>query len=245
MSARIDIITYNIRHGLTQSKVDEDLLKLSNLQGNHYKAFQEIHGTRRSDALEDFFTYSGFGVVRHVRIPGDYKTPIVYDKERKVLLDSGTEFLCPPMGEEGSGPATAVDKRATWARFEDLTSGNQEVVINCHLPPSPHIFQRGLLHKEAVDNLTTLAKNLRNKHEADVLICGDMNTDYYSTKGKSRFQPLMSAGFAANWTQFPKDIPTFPKHNSYIDWVIANIIPKSQGVMLGYNSDHRPLRVRY
>lgn len=244
MSARLGIITYNIRHALKQPAVDEDLTKLA-LTGEHYLAFQEIHGVLRRHRLEDHLAEFNYGTTEFSGLEGDHKTPISFNKRFKELLEEGSEYLCEPMGAKGAGPATAFPKRATWGRFKDLSTGNIEVVINCHLPPSPHIFQRGLLHKEAIENLTTLAKRLRNKYEADTLVCGDMNTDYYSVRGKARFDNLIAAGFTANWSHFPKDIPSFPGHNAHIDWVIGNIVPKHQAVMLGYNSDHRPVRVRY
>lgn len=248
MSARIDIITYNIRHGLHQPAVDDDLSKLFNLGGNHYIAYQEIHGQLRSRRLEETAERFGYGCVRFEDVP-DYKTPIAYNRKYKSLVAEGSEFLCGPMGAKGAGPATAHDKRTTWGLFEDKTSGNKEVVINCHLPPSPYVFQRGLLHAEAVGNLVEVAKRLRNKYEADVLVCGDMNTNYWDIKGlgkgKARFDPLIKEGFTAHFSHFPKDIPTFPKSRAHIDWVIGNIVPKHAAVMLGYNSDHRPVRVRY
>lgn len=242
----VEITTYNMRHALKTGKTDQDTNKLAKLDQD-YLCWQEINTKAKSHRIKELTQPFGYDLICFPDVPGGGKTPISYKTDRKRLIDSGHIFLCPKMGEEGAGPATAVEKRGIWGLFRDRGTGNKELVLNVHLPPSVYVPARRKLSKEAVGNITKFILDMNDLWEPKTFITGDMNVNYNSQKGPNWFAELRSEGYEANWERFdPEDYPsTHPEHNSYIDWVISNMIPKTQDVLLGYNSDHRPVKVRY
>ena len=243
-----DIIDYNIRHALSQKKEDEDTAILAQLQPD-YMTFQEIASKENYHSLFNNITPYGYSLVPiakyEKRHNGVHKTPIAFNAIHRALVDYGANFLTGPISDEGAGGGTAVDKTATWAVFREKESFRKEIIVNWHAPASISVPERSKEHREAVKNLTTLVLELRRKYRCRVFICGDTNTNFKNPRHRSRYKDLLSNGFAVNWGFFDDDTPSFPQHNGQIDWIISNMVPQKQEVLLDFHSDHRPIRVWY
>lgn len=243
-SISVDLITYNIRHALSQRIENEDTTRLARLRAD-YHAYQEIASIKNCRDLQANIAVYGYKLIYHTTRPGAHKVPIAYLNEFKRLIDTGTEFLCDKLGSEGAGGATNVPKSATWAVFKDVGTGNREVVINWHAPASVYVPARSKKHKECVANLETLAFKLRSQHAAKVFLVGDTNVDFNNERQRKRFDNFFEAGFKAQWEFFPDAPPSHGPHKSKIDWSLSNMIPQEMEVLMDYHSDHRPVRVRY
>jgi endonuclease/exonuclease/phosphatase family metal-dependent hydrolase len=128
----------------------------------------EAHQLTDLDARLPGFARVGVGRTDG-RAEGEFSA-ILYRAERLALLDSGTFWLSPTPEVPGSkGWDTAIERIATWARFEDRRTGCRHVHLNTHFD---HIGEQARQESARLirHRLAALAGGL------PVIVTGDLNT---------------------------------------------------------------------
>lgn len=132
---------------------------------------QEALATMLADLDGRLPDYGRVGVGRaDGKSAGEYSA-ILYRRDRLTMLDSGTFWLSPTPTVAGSkGWDAAIERIATWARFQDRQTGCRFLHLNTHFD---HVGEQArqesarLIRRE----LVTLAK------EWPMVVTGDLNSD--------------------------------------------------------------------
>ena len=201
-----------------------DLLKL--IQANpEVLTLAELGGKKGMRRTKRVLNKHGYG------FRGKGGVGIAWDKDEQKLLNFNTKRLSNRtfVGKKGAGPSTLRAKDANWARFKDRDTKKRNVYTTAHLAPSIRIPVRGKLHKQQVQGLAELQRELHKMFpKASRTVLGDMNT----SKAK-RLRPLMKkAGLTAY------KAPGKTHRVGSIDWILSDAKLRKR-LLRDYGSDHR------
>lgn len=240
-TSTLKLATYNVLFQTRPDQTKADLKKLMAQNGViHLQEFDAKH-----HALLPWIRQQGWGVV----LPKGSAEPVLFDKSRYDLLDSGDKKLNDPVQLPGRGHYPA--RHAVWARLKDKKTGADFTSISVHTiahdlgPKKTPRFDA--IKRQQFKELTQLADRFDAK--GPVLIGGDLNAQ----PGRKIWpaKQLKQAGLVSNWTELGMKGVIGTHGKNHIDNVLTekdqrkNLKLESQHVVKGLHSDHRALEVRY
>lgn len=231
-------------------------------------ALQETMGKARRTAIAARFVdcstcvYDGYLAQRNT----EGATPILWNSRRFALVDSGNEQVTEDwyVGPAGAGPSTFQEKFITWVQLRDRATGRSFFVLNTHFIPSvqgaggypntklPARLEHFQQHMSALQALVTTFRETG----LPVLVTGDFNVNFRRDKvirpEMFPYASLDAVGARATFAAVGE--PGYGSHvggdgKRLIDYVAYTLGPRlspvRNGVMLGFNSDHRPVWARF
>lgn len=191
-------------------------------------------------------------------------TPILYRWSRFRLEDSGTVQVSDAtyVGAEGAGPSTLRAKYLNWVKLRERATGRTIYVVNNHAVPSVQgkdglpnqkMGERLELYRKHMEGLTALIRQFRADGSL-VVVTGDLNVNFRPDRRDRHplfpYSRLGGVGVKASYAFLGE--PTLGTHGSggrLIDYVAASnpkkLQARSQRILTGYSSDHRPVVVNY
>lgn len=131
---------------------------------------QEVLPGQVTDLLHMLPEYAIFGVARDTGRSSEF-VPICYRRSRLQLLDGGTFWLSETPDAMSRGWDAALNRIATWARFEDRRTGKQFLFFNTHLD------HRGQEARQQSVHLLLDRIRQYNLDRLPVLLSGDFNAE--------------------------------------------------------------------
>lgn len=263
--APVNIATYNVEYGRSNTAVVSDLRRLAS-DGADVMGLQEMgSGTRRKAVLEQFVDcstcqYDAF--MPNVREQN--AVPILYNWSKFRLLEAGGTQVSARtfVGASGAGPKTLKAKWVNWVLLRHRVSGQSMYVLNSHAVPSVQASNGGpntshperlALYRQHMDGLKTMITNFKRSGAA-VFSTGDFNVNHRRDMVmKDKLFPYVNmAEVGVNASFKDLGLPSGGTHlngTRLIDYVFSAQHPavraKRQAILRGYGSDHRPVLVRY
>ena len=266
-SSSVGLATMNIRHALSDSAARADVVKLV-ATGVDVIGLQEMASRQRRDAVIEavqdcdscrmkgvFFTSpANIGAV-----------PILYRADRFELYDSGSLMLSDRtyIGARGAGPAELPPKYANWVKLQEKRTGRFFYVINSHAVASVQAPDGGAndntrrlaLYRKHMAGLSSLVSQFKRK-QTGIFVIGDLNVNYRRDRVvRDRLFPFVNLGAVDVEASYEHlGMPSIGTHEGgngsrLIDYVYfmprLPLTPRSQTILGGYNTDHRPLSVRF
>lgn len=249
--------TYNLHFILTPKQVEHDLKRLF-MEDAGVIGLQEMGQAERVPVLEAVCNKLGWEFFRANDLPAQKQTPIVWDSRVWQAIQTGAHRLNDEvLAEPGAGGPRIESKWAMWVVLEHRHNDTKIAVINWHAPgsvESPSKPKRRKAMAECTRSVRLLARDLKPDVDA-VFIVGDMNVNYRNTDVRRTYEfPVMqfrNEGFLPCWqhgrpltgTHMPYDQSNMGRR--LIDYVFSNAQHKRSKILKGYQSDHRPVLVRY
>jgi endonuclease/exonuclease/phosphatase (EEP) superfamily protein YafD len=268
-TAPIKIATYNVETTLTPQQALSDIQKLAST-GVDVIALQEMGSRERRDFIRaQFIDCSTCQWAAYMPLSGAKASEnILFRRSRFALEDQGSRQVSEQtyVGPEGAGPSTLKAKYISYVRLYDKTSGQHVWVLNNHAVPSVQAKDGGPnyklpvrleLYKEHMEGLKTFLTELTGTG-SPVFVTGDFNVNYRTDKKvQASIFPYSELGSVNTWASYRSlGEPSTGTHvlpngvdTRLIDYVFnlrsVGVTPRSQSVLLGYASDHRPFVARY
>lgn len=269
-SSSVSLATMNIRHALSDSAARADVVKLAGT-GVDVIGLQEMASRKRRDAVmaavqdcDDcrmrgvFFTSpANIGAV-----------PILYRADRFDLYDSGSLMLSDRtyIGARGAGPAELPPKYANWVKLQEKRTGRFFYVVNSHTVASVQAPDGGAndntrrlaLYRKHMAGLSSLVSQFKRR-QTGIFVLGDLNVNYRRDRVvRDRLFPYVNMGAVDVEASYEHlGVPSTGTHERrdggtdtrLIDYVYfmprRPFTPRAQSILTGYNTDHRPLSVRF
>ncbi len=233
-------------------------------------ALQEFWSPRRQQAVRDLYTDCADCVYDMYLPVGDGRgsVPIIYRSDRFTLLGARSVPVTEDtyVGPRGAGPSMQAGKYVNHVALFDNVANRTVNVLNNHLVasvqgpggrPNRRMGPRLKLYRTHMNNLLTMINEIT---VGAVVVTGDFNVNYRRDRVTRAaifpYRKLSSVGLEANFGQLRE--PRTGTHRlrggndtRLIDQVWATggeasfLRAKWQRIMLGLNSDHRPLLVSY
>jgi endonuclease/exonuclease/phosphatase family metal-dependent hydrolase len=267
-SARVRIATYNTEYGRTPEAVAQDIKNLS-AAGADIIALQEMGTLARRDAVrsqlvdcptcefDDFMPDTA----------EENATPILYKWAKYRLLGTGTVKVSERtyVGSSGAGPNTLKAKFINYVSLRHRVTGQELYVLNNHAVPSVQGDGGGRnldnperleLYRQHMAGLRSLITQLKETGAA-IFVTGDFNVNYRrDVIVQDKLFPHYNMGEVSVYASYKTlGMPEIGTHVSgsndtrLIDYVFSlrhdAVTPRSQDILRGYGSDHRPVLVRY
>lgn len=189
--------------------------------------------------------------------------PILWRSDTFELVDQGWDQVTEDtwVGEQGAGPATIRAKYIVWVRLRELTTGRQLYVLNNHFVPTVQAEDGGrnsntrriAIYQKHMNALRTKVEGIQDSGRS-VFVTGDFNVNYRKDKiERDTAFPYYNMGLvdvrASYYALGEPRTGTHVLSNGFdlrlIDyvhfWARRMVVPQAQRIMLGLNSDHRPL----
>ena len=138
---------------------------------------QEVLKTQLDDllrSLSDDYAYVGCGR-NDGKMEGEY-APILYRKERFILLDSGIFWLSSTPDTPSVGWDAKYPRICTWIQLQDRTSGKKLFFLNTHFD---HVGKQARIESARMIVNWIKERQARNRH-AVFILSGDFNVDQRS-----------------------------------------------------------------
>ncbi len=265
----LKIATYNVHSELSVSRAVADVAALA-ATGADVVSLQEMGSRTRRDTLRaQLVDCETCELDAYMPLVGpEASTPILYRSDRFELQESGSLKVSEAtyVGPEGAGPSTLKAKFVNWVKLLDLQSGRTVFVLNNHAVPSVQTSDGGpnfklperlALYRQHMTGLQTLVRDFSSTG-ASVFVTGDFNVNYRTDRvvRAAMFPYARLGSLATRPTWFTLGEPATGTHvltNGFdkrvIDYVFntANdaVTVKSQAILRGYASDHRPVLAGY
>lgn len=268
-SANLRIATYNVHSGLSVSTAVADLTKLAGT-GADVIGLQEMGGRARRDAVRAQLVDCETCLLdAYMPLNGPQaSTPILYRSDRFELQASGSLKVSDAtyVGPEGAGPSTLKAKFVNWVSLQHLESGRVVHVLNNHAVPSVQakdggpnwkLPERLELYRKHMAGLRSLITQFAENGDP-VFVTGDFNVNHRKDRvvraAMFPYVQLGSLSTRASW--FTLGEPSTGTHvlqNGFdkrlIDYVFHRentaVTLKTQAILRGYASDHRPVTTTY
>lgn len=266
LTSTVRIASFNTEAGLSTSEAVSDITRLAGA-GTHVIALQEMGSPSRRAAVREALVDCSncpFEAYFPVGAPAN-ATPILYRWQKFRLEGTGSKQVTERtyVGPRGAGPSWIRAKYVNYVQLRDRETGQAVYVLNNHAVPSVQAKDGGsngntrrlAIYRKHMDGLKTLVSSLRASGAA-VFVTGDLNVNYrkdrivrdrifpfYNMKQVSTRASYWHLGEPARGTH------VLPSGHStrLIDYVYITDHPavtaESQRILLGYNSDHRPVLV--
>lgn len=265
----LKIATYNVHGGLSVSRAVNDIATLAGT-GADVISLQEMGSRTRRDTLRaQLVDCETCELDAHMPLSGpEASTPILYRSDRFELQREGSLKVSEAtyVGPEGAGPSTLKAKFVNWVELLDLQSGQTVFILNNHAVPSVQakdggpnwkLPERLTLYRQHMTGLQSLVREFGSTG-ALVFVTGDFNVNYRKDRiVRAKMFPYMRLGsLATRPTWFTLGEPATGTHvleNGFdkrvIDYVFNTaheaVTVKSQAILRGYASDHRPVLAGY
>ncbi len=233
-------------------------------------ALQEFWSPRRQQAVRDVYTDCADCTYDMYLPIGDGRgaVPIIYRSDRFTLLGARSVPVTEDtyVGPRGAGPSMQAGKYVNHVALFDHVANHTINVLNNHLVasvqgdngrPNRRMRPRLKLYRTHMNNLLTMINEIT---VGAVVVTGDFNVNYRRDRvtqaGIFPYRKLTSVGLEASYAQLRE--PATGTHrlrggndSRLIDQVWATggeasfLRAKWQRIMMGLNSDHRPLLVSY
>ncbi len=134
----LNIMTFNIRYdnpddGLNNWKFrKENVIKVIRFQEIDVLGAQEVLSNQLKEMNAQLQEYSAIGVGRDDGIEKGEYSPILYKKDKFVLLKSGYFWLSETPEKPSKGWDAACERIATWVQLKDKVTGTKFFVLNTH-----------------------------------------------------------------------------------------------------------------
>jgi endonuclease/exonuclease/phosphatase family metal-dependent hydrolase len=263
--AYIRVVSLNTEYPLAKAKALTDIRRLVDARMGVI-ALQEMNGRDRRMTMKKRFVdcstciYDGYVPTKNT----EGATPILWKTPRFRSVAAGNQRLTDAwyVGGSGAGPSTFQEKFVTWVKLRERSSGRMFYVLNTHFIPSVegsdgYPNQR---HPARLDHFRTHMSGLTRlisqfqQTGLPVFVTGDFNVNYRRDKViQPRMFPFASLGAVGVRASFAATgEPTYGTHvlkngrdSRLIDYVAHTVGPQVSpvrtAVLLGYNSDHRPV----
>lgn len=207
MTDRLNVMTFNIRHGRALDgrnrwfRRRDMVFEIIRRYDPDVVGLQEVDPFQLDELLDTFPTY---GVIAHRRyggIVGAY-APVLFDKDRFGCLRSGDFWLSPePDGERQRSWDAAVVRICTWGILLDRASGRHLAVFNSHFD------QRGV--EARLHSARLVARRLRGLGDLPRVFTVDLNAN----EDSEPLAILRSAGMRDSFRiARPDEKPAFTYH---------------------------------
>ena len=263
-SATVKIASYNTQFGRSPDAVVREVRRLG-AEGADIIALQEMGSPKRRQAVRDRLVNCGYCVwdAFMTNLREQNATPILYRSSQFRLLATGAEKVSNRtfVGGAGAGPSTLKAKYVVWVHLRHLASGQHLYVLNNHAVASvqgpgggrnKRAPKRLALYRDHMHGLTSLIEELPSA--SAVFVTGDFNVNYRRDAivrdSMFPFHNLSQVDVAASYRSLgqPK-VGTHGSGDRLIDYVHhrrqVDVTPRSQSILRGYGSDHRPVMVGY
>jgi endonuclease/exonuclease/phosphatase family metal-dependent hydrolase len=265
----IKIATLNTAAFQSRSRAVDDVRRLAR-SGVDVMGLQEMASAkRRSQVNRKLVSCRGCRWASYVPAGSTRaSTPIYWKRKQYKLLKRGSVFVTPPtrVGSHGAGPARLNAKYITWVRLRDRATGRKLWVLNNHAVPSVQ-GRRGGHDKSHPERLRLYKKHmikLQDRVQACtrkgglVFVIGDFNVNYRTDRRTRahRFPSYRLGRVGLRNSYGPLGEPAGGSHSlrsgkstRLIDhvWFAPRkaLEPRRLKLLRGYNSDHRPLVVKF
>ena len=263
------VVTYNIRHGLSDAAAVADVQRLAD-KGVDVIGLQEMGSWERRSAVRarvvdcdtcPYNTYMPTG-------SGPAEIPILYRSSIFELVSKGNVKVSDAtyVGPDGAGPSTIAPKYLTYVQLRHKVTAQEFYLINNHTVASVQASDGGpnyknrerlRLYRQHMDGLKAMITEFKATG-AGVFTTGDFNVNYrrdvvvrdplfpyYNMKQVDVFASYKDLGIPDRGTHVAEN----GSDGRIIDYVSAldhpAFAPKAQEILMGYNSDHRPVWARY
>jgi len=266
----VDIATYNIRHALSDSVAVADVKRLAEA-GADVIGLQEMGSRIRRNAVAAQLVDCSscqFGAFMPTGA-GPGELPIFYRATELERVSEGTLKVSDAtyVGPSGAGPSTIAPKYLTYVQLRHRTTGQDMYIINNHAVASvqgpdggPNYAhpERLQLFRQHMDGLSSMIAGFKATGAA-VFTTGDFNVNYRRDSVlQDKLFPYANMSPLGVFASYKfLGMPQTGTHLSgsstndtrLIDYVSglnhAAVVPKTQQILTGYSSDHRPVLVRY
>lgn len=268
VTAHIRIVSYNTRHDARPSRTVSEVQALA--RRSDILTLQEMSsGKKRARVRQALVSCRGcrWGAFMPRRaVPGG--TPILFRKHQYRLERAGSRQVTSAtrVGSAGAGPSVVRAKYVNFVKLTELKTGRTVWVLNNHAVPSvqgdggrPNRHHRARLrvYRAHMERLAAIASRFERRGGM-VFATGDFNVNYRSDRvARARMFPyetMRSVGMRASYG--PLGVPKRGTHvlrsgrsTRLIDYVHflprKRLWPRSQGILRGFVSDHRPLLVHF
>ncbi len=265
----IKIATLNTAAFQSRARAVDDVRRLAR-SGVDVMGLQEMASAKRRSLVDrQLVSCRGCRWASHVPAGSTRaSTPIYWKREQYKLLKRGSVFVTPPtrVGNDGAGPARLNAKYITWVRLRDRVTGRKLWVLNNHAVPSVQGRNGGpdkshperlRLYKKHMVKLQALVQACTRKGGL-VFVVGDFNVNFRTDRRTRahRFPTYRLSRVGLRNSYGPLGEPAGGTHSlrsgkstRLIDhvWFAPRdaLEPRRLRVLRGYNSDHRPLVVKF
>ena len=266
----VALATLNIRHALSTSAARADVVKLA-ATGVDVIGLQEMASRKRRDAVMAAVQNCDGCQMRGVFFSSPANigaVPILYRADRFDLFDSGSLMLSDRtyIGARGAGPSELPPKYANWVKLQEKRTGRFFYVINSHSVASVQAPDGGAndntrrlaLYRKHMAGLSSLVSQFKRR-QTGIFVLGDLNVNYRRDRVvRDRLFPFVNMGAVDVEASYEHlGVPRTGTHERrdggtdtrLIDYVYfmprLPFTPRSQTVLSGYNTDHRPLSVGF
>jgi len=265
----VRIVTYNTKYGRSPTSVVADLQRLSAAQADVI-GLQEMGSRTLRETVRAQFVECSTCTYDAVMpdTPEQNATPILYKRSKFDLLSTGTRKVSNTtyVGPSGAGPSTMKAKFVNWVQLRHRIKGQVMYVLNSHAVPSVQAGGGGRdtnhsarlrLYGQHMSGLKSVVTELGTSG-AMIFSTGDFNVNY---RRDSVVRDPLFPYYNMNQVNVHASydylgMPLTGTHSlgrgndtRLIDYVYSlahvAVTAKSQEILQGYGSDHRPVLVRY
>jgi endonuclease/exonuclease/phosphatase family metal-dependent hydrolase len=256
----LNIMTFNIRYDNPGDGANswqyrkETVIKMIRFQEVDVLGMQEVLVNQLKDITDQLTEYNAVGVGREDGKEKGEFSPILYNKNKFILIKSGYFWLSETPEKPSKGWDAACERIATWVQLKDKVTGKKLFAMNTHFD---HMGQ--VARQESV----SLVKAKMNQLSEGLpqIFMGDLNSDPKSSVIKSLLTADDSVAFldsksrtsvvyGPNWTFH--DFGRIPyAERPVIDYILVNkaITVKKYGVLAEtlnetFLSDHAPVLIK-
>ena len=268
-SAQVSIATLNTAATISTDRAVADITRLASTGADVITLQEMANPDRRKRVVAALVNCSMCEFEAHMpagAVPGS--TPILYRWDRFRLEGSGTTQVSEAtyVGPRGAGPSTLNAKFVNWVHLRERATGLHLYVLNNHAVPTvqgpgggPNRShpKRLALYRQHMQGLRDLIGPMKASGAA-VFVTGDLNVNFRKDKVvRPPMFPYMSLGALGLRASFdtlgepPIGTHVLPNGSSMrlIDYVYSlqhpRVTPVAQGILRGYASDHRPVKVEF
>ena len=253
-------MTFNIRYDNPSDGVNnwqyrkDNVLKMIRFNEVDILGMQEVLVNQLKDITGQLKEYNSFGVGREDgKEKGEY-SPILYRKNKFVLVKSGYFWLSQTPDKPSKGWDAACERIATWVLLKEKNTGKKVFIMNTHFD---HIGE--VARRESVNLIKV--KSVQLSEGLPQIFMGDLNSDPESSVLNSLLtaeksiafldsKKIASVVYGPNWTFH--DFGKIPfKDRPLIDYILVNkeVSVQKYGVLAEnlnetFLSDHAPVFIK-
>jgi endonuclease/exonuclease/phosphatase (EEP) superfamily protein YafD len=268
-AANVRFVTYNAGAEVSVPKAMADMKRIMAEQPDVI-ALQEFASWKKREKVRT--TYADCKTCLYdswIPIPAvQGGTPILWRSDRFELVQKAWTQVTEDtyVGPKGAGPSTIRAKYIVWVRLRELSTGRQIFVLNNHFVPTVQGTNGGSnsnrkrveLYRAHMQGLVSMIQGIQAQKRL-VFVTGDFNVNYRKDRvvQDTAFPYANLGAVNVRSSYYALGEPGTGTHvlsNGFaqrlIDYVHfwdrkKLVVPQAQRILLGLNSDHRPLVVDF
>lgn len=220
--------TMNTRYKLSHAVAVDDALKLVRDTPATFIAFQELFSTERSRMLDRALDDINWGFYRVGPIGVAWRKKTWTVRRRGAYRLHGKLWR----GNRGAGGEWQGTRHVVWAEL--LNGDRRRTCAGIYHVPSPAASRA----RDKISEVE-IKRTVRWMRSANMpIVLGDWNVPW----NQSNVDPVYSAGFTTSFADLRNNRPTHgTKQIDYAAYSLADYYCKTNEVLDGYRSDHRPV----